>query len=179
MASTGMLVRTRSALAANHRARDCQQAIHKLGAKDNIGVAEPALFWHDVTVSCIPRVSREQNALAAVDGARDGRDAVHELGTEDNVGVAEHALLERDHDELGVGEVRLDHAPDILGVAQVQRGIHLQHPVSIDRANTAGLTDNLLKIVRLDHAPNVLRVAQVQRSIHLQHMMIFRGKKRP
>ena len=64
-------------------------------------------------------------APALVDGARDGRDAVHKLGAEDDVGVAEHALLERDHDELGVGEVRFDHAPDVLRVAQVQCGIHL------------------------------------------------------
>ena len=74
---------------------------------------------------------RTRGALAAIGGACDGGHAVHELGAEDDVGVAEHALLERDHDELGVGEVRLDHAPNVLGVAQVQRSIHLQHAVCL------------------------------------------------
>lgn len=70
------------------------------------------------------------SSLAVVDGARDGRDAVHKLGAEDDVGIAEHALLQGDHDELRVREVRLDHVPDVLRVAQVQRGIHLQRQVS-------------------------------------------------
>lgn len=59
-------------------------------------------------------------------GAGDGGDAVDELGAEQHVGVVEHALLQGHHDELGLREVRLDHAPDVLRVAQVQRRIHLQ-----------------------------------------------------
>ena len=66
------------------------------------------------------------SSLAVVDGARDGRDAIHELGAEDDIGVIEHALLQGDHDELRVREVGLDHVPDVLRVAQVQRRIHLQ-----------------------------------------------------
>lgn len=57
--------------------------------------------------------------------AGDGRDAVDKLGPEQNVGIGKHALLERDNDELRVGEVRLDHAPDVLCMAQVQRCVHL------------------------------------------------------
>ena len=71
------------------------------------------------------RAGQGRGALAGVGRAGDGRDAIHKLGPEDDVGVAEHALLQRHHDELGVGEVRLDHAPDVLRVAQVQRSIHL------------------------------------------------------
>ena len=101
------------------------------------------------------------SALAAVGRARDCRDAVHKLGAEDDVGVAEHALLERDHNELGVGEVRLDHAPNVLGVAQVQSSIHLQHMiVSKDLRNESACQR---------YAPNVLDVAlpPLQGSIHL------------
>ena len=64
---------------------------------------------------------------ALVEGARDGGDAVDELGAEDDVGITKHALLQADHDELGVGEVRPDHAPNVLRVAQVQRSVHLGH----------------------------------------------------
>lgn len=72
---------------------------------------------------------------AVVGAASDGGDAVHEFGAEDDVGVAEHALLQGHHYELGVGEVRLDHAADVLRVAQVQRSIHLhRHKMAHIRA---------------------------------------------
>mmetsp|Transcript_45018 Transcript_45018/g.75101 ORF Transcript_45018/g.75101 Transcript_45018/m.75101 type:complete len:345 (+) Transcript_45018:383-1417(+) len=59
------------------------------------------------------------------DRARHRRHAVDELCAVDHVGVAEHALLERDDDELRLREVCLDHAADVLRVAEIQRRVHL------------------------------------------------------
>ena len=106
-------------------------AMRKAGAErwQDVGIAVYASLQHAAMTELKPdwcRMGRGANALAAVHGARDGGHAIHELGAEDDVGVAEHALLERDHNELGVGEVRLDHPPNVLGVAQVQGSVHLQ-----------------------------------------------------
>ena len=57
---------------------------------------------------------------------RHGRHAVDKLGAVQHVRIGEHALLQGDHDELREREVLLDHAPNVLRVAQVQRGVHLQ-----------------------------------------------------
>ena len=65
-------------------------------------------------------------ASTGSEGAGDGGDAIHKFGAEEHIGVVEHALLEGHHNELGVGEVAFDHGPNVLRVAQVQCGIHLQ-----------------------------------------------------
>lgn len=51
------------------------------------------------------------------------------LCAEDDVCVVEHALLQGHDDELRLREVRADHAPNVLGVAQVERRIHLVQDV--------------------------------------------------
>ena len=57
--------------------------------------------------------------------ARDCGDAIYELGPEDDVRIAEHALLERNYNELGIGEVRFDHAANVLCMTQVKSCIAL------------------------------------------------------
>ena len=56
----------------------------------------------------------------------DCRDTIHKLGSKDNIGIVEHALLQGHHYELRVGEVGLDHPPNILSMAQIQCSVNLQ-----------------------------------------------------
>ena len=53
-------------------------------------------------------------------------DAIHKLGAEDDAGILEHALFERHNQKLRLREVLLDHAPNVLRVAQIQSRIHLR-----------------------------------------------------
>lgn len=55
------------------------------------------------------------------------RNPVHKLGPVDDIGIVEHAFLQGHHYELRVRKVCLDHSPNVLGVAQIQCSIHLQH----------------------------------------------------
>lgn len=58
-----------------------------------------------------------------------GRHSVHELGPEDHVGVGEHALLQGDDQELRTRKMRPQHVSDVLGVREVERGVHLVEDV--------------------------------------------------
>lgn len=60
------------------------------------------------------------------DSSCHSRDTVNELGPIDDIGIVEHAFLQGYNNELGVGEVSLDHPPNILSVAQIQGCINLQ-----------------------------------------------------
>lgn len=55
--------------------------------------------------------------------------ALGEPGAEDAVGVLEHAILERDDDELGALEARLDETADVLRVRQVEGCVDLVEDV--------------------------------------------------
>ena len=77
-----------------------------------------------------PHLGRVVRSLERGHRPGDGGHAVDEFGPEDAVGVVEHALLQGHHNELRIGEVRADHATDVLRVAQVQRGVNLVQDVN-------------------------------------------------
>ena len=50
---------------------------------------------------------------------------IDKFGAENDIGIVKHSLLERDHKELGVLEVILEHAANVLSMAQIQSSVDL------------------------------------------------------
>ena len=56
--------------------------------------------------------------------SRDGGDTVDKFGFEEHVGIVEHAVFKRHYNELRVFEMGSEHLTDVLGVRQIQGGVH-------------------------------------------------------
>lgn len=72
---------------------------------------------------------------------------IHKLSAIDDIGVVEHAFLQGDNNELRVGEVGFDHAPNVLSVTQIQRSVNLQEQPSCFFSSRASSVHNSFFIV--------------------------------
>lgn len=67
----------------------------------------------------------------------DCRDTIDKLGPINDVCIVEEAVLVAYHQELGLGEMLLDHPPYVLAVVEVQGRVHLVEDVEGRRLEPA------------------------------------------